>query len=89
MKPSQVFAGAIVAALGVAGAANAGVVSGLGTHHLAFQAVSPWVFNALGFGKAGGAYGALPEPAMWAVAVLGVGGIGAALRRRRRNATSA
>jgi hypothetical protein len=36
-----------------------------------------------------GAVGAVPEPSTWAIMLVGLGGLGAAMRRRRRAASTA
>jgi hypothetical protein len=53
-----------------------------GTYYLAIQAVSPTFYTYLGFGA--GQVRGLPEPATWALMLVGVGAIGGALRRRER-----
>jgi hypothetical protein len=40
-----------------------------------------------GTGNNGGTGGAVPEPSTWAMMLLGFGGMGVAMRRRRRNST--
>lgn len=59
---------------------------GPGTYYFAIQAVSPTFFTYLGFGATGPT---VPEPATWALMLVGFGGIGAALRRRLRAASAA
>ena len=59
---------------------------GPGTYYFAIQAVSPTFYTYLGFGAP---MTTVPEPATWGLMLLGVGGIGVALRRRERAATAA
>jgi len=58
---------------------------GPGTYYFAIQAISPVFQTYLGFGATGGT---VPEPATWGLMLLGVGGIGVALRRRERAVTA-
>ncbi len=46
-------------------------------------------FDAPGFLSGVGAAGGVPEPGAWALLLLGFGGVGAALRRRRAVAFAA
>ena len=59
---------------------------GPGTYYFAIQAISPAFETYLGFGAPGPT---VPEPATWAMMLVGFGGIGAALRRRPRAASVA
>jgi hypothetical protein len=41
-----------------------------------------WAFDILGVDTATGPGGTVPEPATWAMMIMGVGAVGGALRRR-------
>ena len=44
----------------------------------------PFTYNDLSFSFSGTTAGAVPEPETWAMMILGLGGVGAAMRVRRR-----
>ena len=64
----------------------AGIIDSAGFTQVTFSGTAPndgVFFDRLRFGGAPGGGGAVPEPATWAIMILGFAGIGATLRRRR------
>lgn len=91
LAPAQIFIDGVASAFTVPSAGTVGTVlfNGLNltgpTHTIQFfQQPGSWTFiSEIGFSSSGEVAGAAPEPASWAMMIVGFGLAGTSLRRRR------
>jgi len=91
LAPAQIFIDGVASAFTAPSTGTVGTVlfNGLnltGASHTIqfFQQPSSWTFiSEIGFSSSGEVAGAAPEPASWAMMIVGFGLAGASIRRRR------
>ncbi len=61
-----------------------GIVDSAGVAPISFDFVTSAIFDNVTVASAAPAVGGIPEPATWAMMIIGMGSVGATLRRSRR-----